>query len=520
SLEYIVDQGEGGPGPGGAAAAADDVEDKPLLQEMLESGGSESVDAMPLLTRLLLAEHFGRRSGRGGIEDSATWFVYCNQCNIVIRTFRYYCTGCERPSDGYDYESYDLCLMCFSKQFPPEHPHPRAMFARAAVSDAGSIVQFTTSVLDQCRGQERPTAAAAAVAHMADLFSGLQVPYELDVLDTAYNPDTADSSSSLWNKLAVGLHGTTTSANPLGRSAVLGRILGGPRRQQQQQTGDDGGDVGSEELVRRCAFCGEDGSSQPDVLGGFAGDRPFILTTAAADGAVRRRQRFWAHDACARYSPEVLATDDGRWYNVAAALRRTRAMKCAVCRRRGATIGCFHDRCQKSYHVACTRRPRDFFASGRIFWCPKHAAAAAAAAAANGEDDSDAAPAAPEPPSECASCARRLAGDLMWMVCLECPSEPALRFNICLACYESKDTLADHPHKRRCFREHLAHAAGVSSTGQYLDELAGAAAGRRKRQRPVTCCHYCRSRQSRRWRKGYGGVVMCERCFGVANGHH
>ncbi|KAJ2710681.1 hypothetical protein H4R19_003630, partial [Coemansia spiralis] len=524
SLEYIVDLDEDiRSGCALATAYGDgDADDKPLLQVMLESGGSECVDAMPLLTRLLLAEHFGRRVG-GGIEDSATWFVYCNQCNIVIRTFRYYCVSCERPSDGYDYESYDLCLMCFAKQFPREHPHPRAAFARAAVSDAESIVQFTTSVLNQYRAQECPEATAATAGHMADLLSGLVAPYEPDSFDTAYDPSAAGSSAnSLWNKLAVGLHGTTTSANPLGRSAVLGRILGGARRQLDSGDGGTAGggpdatDIACEELTLRCAFCGEDSSSQPEVLGGFAGEQPFILTTAGADGTVQRRRRFWAHDACARYSPEVLATDDGRWYNVAAALRRTRAMKCAVCRRRGATIGCFHDRCQKSYHVACTRQPRAFFADGRIFWCPKHAVAAP-------DDDGGDAPAAPEHPSECASCGHRLVGDLMWMVCLECPSEPAQRFNICLACYESKDALADHPHKRRCFREHLSHAVGVSSTGQYLDELAGAAtaaAGGRRRQRKATCCHYCRSRQSRRWRKGYGGVVMCERCFGVANGHH
>ncbi|KAJ2287459.1 hypothetical protein IWW55_006720, partial [Coemansia sp. RSA 2706] len=101
------------------------------------------------------------------------------------------------------------------------------------------------------------------------------------------------------------------------------------------------------------------------------------------------------------------------------------------------------------------------------------------------------------------------------MVCLECPTEPAYHFNICLTCYDLKDALADHPHKKRCFREHLSHAGGVSSTGQYIDEAAD---GRRKQLRKsATSCHYCRSRQSRRWRKGYGGVVMCETCFNAAH---
>ncbi|KAJ1728514.1 hypothetical protein LPJ61_003996, partial [Coemansia biformis] len=565
SLEYIVGRDEdfrstqlqtvnihgSGDGdaqrPGTPAGDADtdteDAEDRPLLQLMLETGGSEWVDSMPLLTRLLLAERAGQRphgaqmcGGAGAIQDSATWFVYCNQCNIVIRTFRYYCMSCERPSDGYDYESYDLCLMCFSKQFPCEHPHPRASFARAAVSDAETIVHFTSSVLDQYRDQKQLTPAAE---HMVDVLSGLLAPYELDAFDASYDPHTANDNS-VWNKLAVGLHGTTTSANPLGRSAVLGKIVSSSRRihpaRRLIDAGDDGsGDGGagsvvhahevtSEDLMLRCAFCGEDSASQQAVLGEFVRDQPFILTTTCVDGTPRRR-RFWAHDACARYSPEVLVTEDGQWYNVAAALRRSRAIKCAVCKRRGATVGCFYDRCQKSYHVACTRMPRSFFAEGRIFWCPKHAAVVAGASAASDGGvlvDGWDASTAPAHPVQCANCSHKLTGDLMWMVCLECPSEPAQRFNVCLACYESKDALVDHPHKRRCFREHLAHAAGVSSTGQYLDEIAGtSASGRRRRlQRKGTCCHYCRSRQSRRWRKGYGGVIMCERCFGVAHSLH
>jgi hypothetical protein len=38
------------------------------------------------------------------------WKVYCNQCNIVIKQFRYYCTYCETPSAGCDYHSFELCL--------------------------------------------------------------------------------------------------------------------------------------------------------------------------------------------------------------------------------------------------------------------------------------------------------------------------------------------------------------------------------------------------------------------------
>ncbi|KAJ2805259.1 hypothetical protein H4R20_002163 [Coemansia guatemalensis] len=514
-------------------------DDKPLLQLMMESD-IENVDGMPLLTRILLAEHFKRQrlgalmrhGSMVAAQDSATWFVYCNQCSIVISTFRYYCQSCERPSDGYDYESYDLCLMCFSRQFPSEHPHPQTSFARTPVGDAESIVKFTADVLSRCRDQERP---AAASAHMLDLFSGLLAVYEPDSFDTSYEPRTV--GTSLWSKLAVGLHGTTTST--LDTSAVLGKIIGNTRRSritsiidaESKESGSrscnaHGADASSDkvcedeasrqlskadddDLLPRCAFCSEDDQYQRDLLGAFAAEQPFVLSMERDDGTVRRR-RFWAHTACAKYSPEVLVTEAGQWFNVAAALRRARTIKCAECKRRGATIGCFHDRCQKSFHVACAGMPKSFFESGRIFWCPKHARMAAGVVESGTALD----PASVQ--VRCANCNHELNGDLMWMECLECPAEPNSQFSLCLTCYDSKDALADHPHKKRCFREHLSHTGGVSSNGQYLADIA-VQDGRRRTIKGTTCCHYCRSRQSRRWRKGYAGVVMCETCFNTAH---
>ncbi|PIA17269.1 hypothetical protein COEREDRAFT_86268 [Coemansia reversa NRRL 1564] len=512
-------------------------DDKPLLQLMMESD-IDNVDGMPLLTRILLAEHFKRQrfgalirhGSMVAMQDSATWFVYCNQCNIVISTFRYYCLSCERPSDGYDYESYDLCLMCFSRQFPSDHPHSQASFARAAVGDAESIVKFTADALSRCRDHER---LAAASAHMLDLFSGLIAVYEPDAFDTSYKPRTP--GTSLWSKLAVGLHGTTTST--LDTSAVVGKIIGNTRRSRitsiinpdsEMLSSCNGHDADAssdkedkdetdrqlckadvDDLPPRCAFCSEDDQSQRDLLGTFAAEQPFVLSMVRDDGTVRRR-RFWAHTACAKYSPEVLVTEAGQWFNVAAALRRARTIKCAECKRRGATIGCFHDRCQKSFHVACAGMSKSFFESGRIFWCPKHARMAAGVVEGN---------AGPEPVSleaRCANCNHELSGDLMWMECLECLAEPERQFSLCLTCYDSKDALADHPHKKRCFREHLSHTGGVSSNGQYLADIA-AQDSRRRVGKGTTCCHYCRSRQSRRWRKGYAGVVMCEACFNTAH---
>lgn len=72
-----------------------------------------------------------------------------------------------------------------------------------------------------------------------------------------------------------------------------------------------------------CAFCNDDDDSSQE-LGPFIG--PFINTPIKKLGQERKRT-FWAHDACARYSPEVsYAADEGKWYNVARALRRGRSM--------------------------------------------------------------------------------------------------------------------------------------------------------------------------------------------------
>ncbi len=60
--------------------------------------------------------------------DSKTWIIYCNQCQLIIERQRYYCTYCESPSDGFEYESYDLCIYCFQKGFR-YHQHPRSSFA-------------------------------------------------------------------------------------------------------------------------------------------------------------------------------------------------------------------------------------------------------------------------------------------------------------------------------------------------------------------------------------------------------
>lgn len=71
-----------------------------------------------------------------------------------------------------------------------------------------------------------------------------------------------------------------------------------------------------------CAFCNDDDDTSKE-LGSFIG--PFVIATFNKNG-VEKKRSFWAHDSCARYSPEVFCTPEGKWYNVTLALRRGRGM--------------------------------------------------------------------------------------------------------------------------------------------------------------------------------------------------
>eukprot|EP00300_Choanocystis_sp_HF-7_P001649 c11331_g1_i1.p1 GENE.c11331_g1_i1~~c11331_g1_i1.p1 ORF type:complete len:523 (+),score=115.50 c11331_g1_i1:1-1569(+) len=82
----------------------------------------------------------------------------------------------------------------------------------------------------------------------------------------------------------------------------------------------------------------------------------------------------YVHEQCASCSPEV-GNDDGRWYNVAVAVRRGRDLTCQVCKQKGATIGCFHPRCETCLHFRCcisTGWNFDDPKQGKIFYCRDH----------------------------------------------------------------------------------------------------------------------------------------------------
>ncbi|KAJ1976276.1 hypothetical protein H4R35_002773, partial [Dimargaris xerosporica] len=72
------------------------------------------------------------------------WTIYCNCCQCIIQQVRFYCTYCENPSDGFDYESFELCLFCFEHQFPVTHQHPKTSFAMQWLTAPNEKSQFSS----------------------------------------------------------------------------------------------------------------------------------------------------------------------------------------------------------------------------------------------------------------------------------------------------------------------------------------------------------------------------------------
>ncbi|KAL1919119.1 uncharacterized protein VTP21DRAFT_2501 [Calcarisporiella thermophila] len=385
-------------------------------------------------------------------EAGDEWRVYCNRCRVVIKHFRYYCTYCEKPSAGDDYESFELCLNCFSNDFPFWHQHPRSSFA------AQAIVELDSSE------QKKPTRVVGEVVST----------YEKDGFDTDYTEDTEPSI--------------------IRPGVVLGSDQGYLYLQQWRKR-------------KICAFCNDDDTS---VLGEFVGPYPFVTCVVNRNGQIQKKS-FWAHDACARYSPEVLVSKEGEWYNVSVALRRGRAMKCAACRDKGATIGCFEPKCNKSYHIACTEKPLWFFEDGVIFYCPQHEALC------NKND-------AYEELFNCDVCNVKLQ-EGTWYTCTGCETFFST-FDLCKECFSQKFP-TDHPHDQDFFEEtsldiikELEEERAASIARQ--EATKGTAPAQRKKslfpkisrkKSNNIHCSYCWATTSACWRKGFSGVLMCEACF-------
>ncbi|KAK3814892.1 MAG: hypothetical protein J3Q66DRAFT_284535 [Benniella sp.] len=384
-------------------------------------------------------------------EDGATE-VPCVQCQVKISQFRIYCMYCEvqAKAQGSERSPFNLCLWCFSNAFPEGHDHPRSSFATKVIVGPQGV---------------RPVKG------------GIITRFEKDLMDISFKePDKPDAA--------------TIQAMQL--EAMMRLESDQPFLTMDQWRNR-----------KVCAFCNDDGTSKDHFIGPY----PFLLASMNRFGDTKKRH-FWAHDACARHSPEVIQGKDGTWYNVSTAMRRGRTVKCASCKEKGATIGCFDPKCGRSFHVPCTGKPMSHFEDGVIFWCPQHERALLQKDA---YDDT----------FSCDRCSKILGVD-PWQTCVKCSDDYFHTFDLCLKCF-ALDQI-DHEHEKDDFK-----LTSLELTHQERQEKEAAQAPESDESIPVKKkptsykpkmrslsrmgCSYCWSTTSVKWRKGYNGVLLCEDCF-------
>ncbi|XP_069057249.1 histone-lysine N-methyltransferase 2B isoform X2 [Pleurodeles waltl] len=83
-------------------------------------------------------------------------------------------------------------------------------------------------------------------------------------------------------------------------------------------------------------------------------------------------QNEWTHINCAIWSAEVFEENDGSLKNVHAAVARGRQMRCELCQKSGATVGCCLSSCHSNFHFMCARSRRCVFQDDKKMFCEKH----------------------------------------------------------------------------------------------------------------------------------------------------
>ncbi|XP_077889202.1 histone-lysine N-methyltransferase 2B isoform X1 [Ictidomys tridecemlineatus] len=83
-------------------------------------------------------------------------------------------------------------------------------------------------------------------------------------------------------------------------------------------------------------------------------------------------QNEWTHVNCAIWSAEVFEENDGSLKNVHAAVARGRQMRCELCLKPGATVGCCLSSCLSNFHFMCARASYCIFQDDKKVFCQKH----------------------------------------------------------------------------------------------------------------------------------------------------
>ena len=87
---------------------------------------------------------------------------------------------------------------------------------------------------------------------------------------------------------------------------------------------------------------------------------------------ISNKDSIWVHLTCAIWSPRVYHDSKNRLINVGPEVARSRGLKCTVCNKNGASIGCSEPRCGYTFHFRCALQTGCFMAKDFRVMCPDH----------------------------------------------------------------------------------------------------------------------------------------------------
>uniref|UniRef100_A0A8C8YHN3 Histone-lysine N-methyltransferase 2B n=1 Tax=Prolemur simus TaxID=1328070 RepID=A0A8C8YHN3_PROSS len=142
-------------------------------------------------------------------------------------------------------------------------------------------------------------------------------------------------------------------------------------RQQEPETPESGQPPGDPSA----AFQGKD----PAAFSNLEDPRQCALCLKYGDADSKEAGRLlyigqneWTHVNCAIWSAEVFEENDGSLKNVHAAVARGRQMRCELCLKPGATVGCCLSSCLSNFHFMCARASYCIFQDDKKVFCQKH----------------------------------------------------------------------------------------------------------------------------------------------------
>ncbi|WIA11964.1 hypothetical protein OEZ85_012046 [Tetradesmus obliquus] len=117
---------------------------------------------------------------------------------------------------------------------------------------------------------------------------------------------------------------------------------------------------------KMCAFCGGDAAAHGGRLGRMQG--PYNASRSGYEAV-------YVHHECAVWSPKTSQDEKLRLRSVGTEVRRARNLRCTICNRSGAALGCRLPSCNRCFHLPCAiEAGASFNFELYLMACPEHAA--------------------------------------------------------------------------------------------------------------------------------------------------